>query len=79
MNELMTLPNEQRILYFDEALDLEGSEENLSILGSELYYFKMRYDITSRGYHSDPKDENLFSYYGRNYQNISRYLEEIIC
>ena len=73
-DEFTTLPNEQRILYFDETLGIQGYEHNLSILGSELYYFKMRYDITSRGYHSDPKDENLFSYYGRNYQNISRLL-----
>ena len=76
-DELMTLPNEQRILYFDETLGLEGLEQNISILGSELYYFKMRYDIITRDYHPEPKDADFFSYYGRNIQNISQLMSTI--
>ena len=76
-DELMTLPNEKRILYFDETLGLQGLEQNLSILGSELYYFKMRYDIITRDYHPDPKGIGYFSFYGRNFQNISELLSTL--
>lgn len=72
--DFLTLPNEQRILYFDETLGLQGVEKNLSILGAELSYFKMRYDLTSREYQPNPKDGQLFSYYGRSFQNISKLL-----
>ena len=72
--EFVTKPNEPRFLYFDETLGFQGLEKNLSILGAEIFYFKMRYDITSNPYHPDPKTANLFSYYGRSLQNISNLL-----
>ena len=76
-DEFVTLPDEQRILYFDDVLGLQGIEKNLSILGAELYFFKFRYDIVSRGYHTDPRDACLFNYYGRMFQNVSHLLVTI--
>ena len=59
--EFLTSPKEQRILYFDDTLGLQGIEKNLSILGSEIYFFKMRYILESKSYLTDIKDEDFFS------------------
>ena len=72
--EFLTLPNEQRILYFDETLGFQGIDKNLSILGSEFSFFRERYTIKTREYHGYPKDSAIFSYYGRNFENISKLL-----
>ena len=72
--EFLTLPNEQRILYFDETLGFQGIEKNLSILGAELTFFRVRFILSTKAYNADPKDESLFSYYGRSFQNISKLL-----
>ena len=37
----------------------------------------MRYDIITRDYHPDPKGIGLFSFYGRNFQNISELLSTL--
>ena len=75
--EFLTLPNEQRVLYFDETLGLQGFEENLSILGIEFFYFKNRYIIKTREYHPYPKEGEFFPFYGRTFQNISHLLVTI--
>ena len=59
--EFLTSPKEQRILYFEDTLGLQGIEKNLSILGSEIYFFKMRYILESKSYLTDIKDEDFFS------------------
>ena len=55
--EFLTSPKEQRILYFEDTLGLQGIEKNLSILGSEISFFRMRYILESKGYFTDIKDE----------------------
>ena len=73
-DEFLTLPKEKKYLYFDEILGLQGIENNISILGAEFFYFKMRYNIKTNQYHPDPKTSNLFPYYERTFQNITNLL-----